>query len=79
MNSLITDEVWGFLTQQADGTSQGTNKLRCSLLSSFFNFGKNILDSSLANPCDTPVLRKIFAHPKPKQWTILDKDLVALG
>ena len=26
--------------------------------------------------CDMPVLRKIFAHPKPKQWTILDKDVV---
>ena len=76
MNSLTTDEVWGFLGQQTDGTSQGTKKLRYSLLSSFFNFGKNILDSSLPNPCDTPVLRKIFGHPKPKQWTILDKDVV---
>lgn len=76
LNSLATDEVWGFLAQQTDGTSQGTKKLRYSLLSSFFNFGKNILDSSLPNPCDTPVLRKIFAHPKPKQWTILDKDVV---
>jgi len=76
LNSLTTDEVWGFLTQQTDGTSQGTKKLRYSLLSSFFDFGKNILDPSLPNPCDTPVLRKIFAHPKPKQWTILDKDVV---
>ncbi len=76
MNSPTTNEVWRFLTQQTDGTSQGTKKLRYSLLSSFFNFGKNILDSSLPNPCDTSVLRKIFAHPKPKQWTILDKDVV---
>jgi len=74
LNSLTTEEVWGFLAQQTDGTSQGTKKLRYSLLSSFFNFGKNILDPDLPNPCDTPVLRKIFAHPKPKQWTILDKD-----
>jgi integrase len=76
LHSLTTDEVWGFLTQQTDGRSQGTKKLRYSLLSSFFNFGKNILDPSLPNPCDTPVLRKIFGHPKPKQWTILDKDVV---
>ena len=26
--------------------------------------------------CDTLVLRKIFAHPNPKQLTILDKDVV---
>ena len=76
LNSLTTDEVWGFLAQQTDGTSQGTKKLRYSLLSSFFNFGKNILDSNLPNPCDTPVHRKIFGHPEPKQWTILDKDVV---
>ena len=43
---------------------------------SFFNFGKNILNPDLSNPCDTPVLRKIFSHPKPKQWVILDKDVV---
>jgi len=76
LDSLTTDEMWGFLTQQTHGTSQGTKKLRYSLLSSFFNFGKNILDPNLPNPCDTPVLRKIFGHPKPKQWTILEKDVV---
>ncbi len=76
LDSLTTDEMWGFLTQQTDGTSQGTKKLRYSLLFSFFNFGKNILDPDLPNPCDTPVLMKIFAHPKPKQWTVLDKDVV---
>ncbi|MFO7740553.1 MAG: hypothetical protein R6V46_18900 [Desulfatiglandaceae bacterium] len=26
LNSLTTDEMWGFLTQQTDGTSQGTNR-----------------------------------------------------
>jgi len=39
-------------------------------------FRQNIPDPGLPNPCDTPVLRKIFGHPKPEQWTILDKDVV---
>jgi integrase/recombinase XerD len=73
---LTTDEVWSFLIKQTDGKSQGTKKLRYSFLSSFFNLGKNMIDPELKNPCDTPILRKLFGHPKPRQWVILDKDVV---
>ena len=70
LDTLTTDEVWSFLIKQTDGTSQGTKKLRNSFLSSFFNFGKNMIDPELKNPCDTPVLRKLFGNPKPRQWVV---------
>ena len=59
-----------------DGTKQNTKKLRFSLLSAFFNFVKNSLDSEIQNPCDNPALRKLFKAAKPTQPKILEKDVV---
>ena len=59
-----------------DGTKQNTKKLRFTLLSAFFNFVKNSLDSEVQNPCDNPALRKLFRAGKPTQLKILEKDVV---
>ena len=65
-----------FLTKVTDGQKQSTKKLKFSLLRSFFNFIKDSFDSSFANPCDTPILKKTFKTAKGKSWTILDRDVV---
>ncbi len=59
-----------------DGQKQSTKKLKYSLLRSFFNFIKDSFDLTLANPCDTPILRKTFKTAKGHSWTILDRDVV---
>ena len=51
-------------------------KLRFTLLSAFFNFVKNSLDSDFQNPCDNHLLRKLFRAGKSKPFRILDKDVV---
>jgi integrase len=53
-----------------------TKKLKYSLLKAFFNFIKDSVDLSLINPCDSPILRKIFKVSKGQSWTILDRDVV---
>ena len=65
-----------FLTMVTDGQKQSTKKLKFSLLRSFFNFIKDSFDSTLPNPCDTPLLRKTFKTAKGRSWTILDRDVV---
>jgi len=65
-----------FLTEFTEGAKQSTKKLRYSLLSAFFNFIKNSIDTNFINPCDTPIMRKIFKDPKPTQWKILEKEIV---
>jgi integrase/recombinase XerD len=65
-----------FLTKVTDGQKQSTKKLKFSLLRSFFNFIKDSFDSTLANPCDTTLLKKTFKTAKGKSWTILDRDVV---
>jgi integrase/recombinase XerD len=74
--SLTTDEILAFLTRLTEGTKQSTKRLRYSLLSAFFNFIKGSVDPTLHNPCDTPIMRKLFKESKPNSWDILEKELV---
>ena len=76
MVSITQETVLSFLTEHTEGNKQSTKRLRFSLLSAFFNFIKNSIDPNLQNPCDAPILRKLFKEPKPIPWDILEKDLV---
>jgi integrase len=76
LESITSEEVLAFLTRFTEGTKQSTRRLRYSLLSAFFNFIRNSTDAQLQNPCDTPVLKKLFKNPKPNHWKILEKEVV---
>ena len=76
LESITSEEVLTFLTRFTEGTKQSTRRLRYSLLLAFFNFIRNSTDPQLQNPCDTPVLKKLFKNPKPNHWKILEKDVV---
>ena len=34
------------------------------------------MDYEIRNPCDTPILRKIYRASRPEQWKIIEKDLI---
>jgi len=74
LSSLTTDSILAFLKDVNHGTKQSTKKLRYSLLSAFFNFIRNSIDPAFQNPCDSPILKKLFRHAKPNHWKIVDKD-----
>jgi integrase len=76
LSAITPEEILSFLTEFTEGTKQSTKRLRYSLLSAFFNFIRNSFDPGFQNPCDTPILRKVFRKPKTKQWKILDKETV---
>jgi integrase/recombinase XerD len=73
---LTTDAILPFLNKICEGNKQSTKRLRYSLLSAFFNFIKNSIDLDFQNPCDTPMMKKLFRNGKPTQWTILEKEVV---
>jgi integrase/recombinase XerD len=74
LEAVSTDEVLSCLTDHTGGTKQ--TRFRYSLLSSFFNFIRNSIDPNYQNPCDNPILKKLFRNPRPKVWKILEKDVV---
>jgi len=34
------------------------------------------MDPKFQNPCDTPILRKLFKDPKPNHWDIVEKEVI---
>ncbi len=60
LDELTVDDIMDFLNQLTDGCKPQTKRIRYAHLSAFFNFVKNNLDSDSSNPCDSPMLRKLF-------------------
>jgi integrase/recombinase XerD len=76
LSSLTSESILAFMTKVSDGLKQSTKKLRFTLLSAFFNYIKNSVDSDFQNPCDNPALLKLFRAGKLTQFKILEKDVV---
>jgi len=76
LGSISPDEILTFLTLFTEGTKQSTRRLRYCLLSAFFTFIKNSVDPKFENPCEAPILKKLFKYPKPNHWDILEKEVV---
>jgi integrase len=76
LDTLTSEEILSFLTEFTEGTKQSTKRLRYSLLSAFFNFIKNSIDPRFQNPCDSPILRKLFRVARANTWKILEKEVV---
>jgi site-specific recombinase XerD len=73
LESITPDDILSFLTKITDGNKQTTKRNRYSSLKAFFNFIKNSIDTNIQNPCDTPILRKIFKDSKSPPWPIIEK------
>jgi integrase len=64
------------LNKITGGGKQQTKHGRYSHLKAFFNFIKINFDSTLQNPCDTPMLRKLYRPGKPNHWNIVGKETI---
>ena len=74
LGELTTDDVMEILNLVTKGCRPQTKHIHYAHLFAFFNFIQNNIDPDFTNPCDPPMLRKLF-RPKVKvQWNILEKD-----
>ena len=64
------------MNQITKGRKSQTKRARFTSLMAFFNFAKNNLDPDFTNPCDSPMLRKLFRPKVKTHWDILEKDTV---
>ncbi len=65
-----------FLNRITEGKKLQTKKTRYSHLLDFFNFIKNHIDQDFRNPCDTPLLKKLFRARPSFNWNIIEKETV---
>ena len=64
------------MNQLTEGRKPKTKRARFTSLLAFFNFTKNNLDPDFTNPCDSPMLRKLFRTKVKTQFNILEKETV---
>jgi integrase/recombinase XerD len=74
LSSVTADEVLTFLNQITEGTKQTTKRTRYSCLKAFFNLIKNTLNPTLQNPCNLPMVRKLFKWARNPLPSILEKE-----
>ena len=74
--SIWSEEVLSFLTSLNATCKQLTKHTRYAYLKALFNFIRNNLDTQLQNPCDTPMLRKLFRVGKIVHWQVQEKETI---
>jgi integrase/recombinase XerD len=76
LEDITTERILSFLNRITDGKKQQTKQTRYSLLLAFFNFIKNHFDPDFKNPCDIPMLKKLFKAKPSYHWNIIEKETV---
>ena len=76
LDDLSMDNILNFMNEITEGRKPQTKRCRFTSLLAFFNFAKNNLDPDLINPCDSPMLRKLFRVKVKTQFDILEKETV---
>ena len=71
IEEITTGRALSFLNRITEGKKQQTKKTRYSHLLAFFNFIKNHIDQDFRNPCDTPMLKKLFRARPSYNWNII--------
>ena len=74
--SISSEEIFQFLDLLTENNCRSTKRHRYSQLKAFFNFVIMNYELGLTNPLDSPLLRKTFRLPKPKQREIIAKGLI---
>ena len=80
LKEITTERALSFLNRVTEGKKKQTKKTRYSHLLAFFNFIKNHIDQDFRNPCDTPMLKKLFrAKPSYNRTSSKKKRLTKLS
>ncbi|MFC1814954.1 tyrosine-type recombinase/integrase [Thermodesulfobacteriota bacterium] len=76
LEEITTERILSFLNRITEGKKRQTKRTRYSHLLAFFNFIKNHIDQGFRNPCDTPILKKLFRARPSYNWNIIEKETV---
>jgi len=76
MESINEADIIDLISGSSRRCSTSTKNSRVSSLRAFFNFIIEITDGNYQNPCQRPMIRKIFRISRVSSPKLLDKDLV---
>jgi len=76
IDQISPDDVLSFLNQLTQNCKPYTKQVRYAHLSAFFNFFRNNIHHHVRNPCDTPMIRKIYRKRVSIRWEKIEKETV---
>jgi integrase len=76
VDQVSPEHILTFLNRLTEGNTPYTKRIRCSQLSSFFNFVRNNIDPERRNPCDRPMIRKLYRERVPMQSKSIEKETI---
>ena len=76
IGDVTPNEILTFLNRLTDGNKPYTKRVRLSQLSCFFNFVRNNINLGSGNPCDTPMIRKLYRQKVTSRWEIIEKGTI---
>jgi integrase len=76
LKAIGSEDLFHFLDLITENQAKSTKRHRYSQLKAFFNFIIMNYDPDLKNPLDSPLMKKTFRSPKPKQREIISKEIV---
>jgi len=76
LEEISTEKILSFLNRITEGKKRQTKRTRYSHVLAFFNFIKNHIEQDFRNPCDTPMLKKLFRARPSYNWDIIEKETV---
>lgn len=76
MSSVTESEITDFVASISGNCSSSTKSGRISTIRAFFNFVIEVTEADFPNPCQRPIVRKLFRAPRASSPKLLDKDIV---
>jgi integrase/recombinase XerD len=76
IEEITEDHVIKFLDKITEGCKPHTKRGRFSYISALFNFIQNNHGIRLDNPCDKPLIKKLYRPKCKTHWDIIDKETV---
>ena len=76
LEAMSPQDLYQFLLLLTEGRARSTARLRYAQLKSFLNFVIEGTHTSMANPCNDPLLSKTFRAPRVKQREIIGKEVI---
>ncbi len=76
IDKVTPDETLTFFNRLTMGNRPYTKRIRYSQLFCFFDFIRNNIQPDTINPCDMPMIRKLYRHKVTTKWEVIEKDVV---
>ena len=76
IDGITSEEIFSFLVSLTEARKQSTKYSRCAHLRAFFNHILDRYQLHFPNPCNSPIVKRVFRPPRIESRTVLDRETI---